>query len=92
MLAYRGIPGGFEDEDEDNDNLDFLISSTHQLKITVVPDITAGAGLNGEDFDSALSADMDKWFEDFKETYNKCKFHTYICTYMLRNGGSSILR
>ncbi|XP_013107191.2 exonuclease mut-7 homolog [Stomoxys calcitrans] len=70
---YRGIPAGYEDDDE-NCLEDLLCSTTTQnLKITVVPDITAGAGLNGEDFDNTLSADMDNWFEDFKETFGKCK-------------------
>ncbi|XP_075156421.1 exonuclease mut-7 homolog [Haematobia irritans] len=69
MSKYRGVPAGYEDEDEDT--LD-LLCSTQNLKITVVPDITAGAGLNGEDFDNTLSAYMENWFEDFKETFGKC--------------------
>lgn len=69
---YRGIPAGFEDDEENS--LDTLLCSTQNLKITVVPDITACAGLNGEDFDNTLSVDMDNWFEDFKETYGKCEY------------------
>ena len=71
-MSYRGIPAGYEDEDDEN--LDFLVYSTQNLKITVVPDITTGAGLDGQNFDSKLSADMDNWFLEFSETYNKCKF------------------
>lgn len=72
MLPYRCIPAGYEDEMED-DSLDFITCSTQNLKITVVPDITTAAGLNGENFDCKLSAEMEVWFEDFRETYNKCK-------------------
>lgn len=68
---YCGIPAGFEDDDDNS--LDGLLCSSQNLKITVVPDITTGAGLNGEDFDKALSPEMDNWFEDFKETFGKCK-------------------
>ncbi|XP_073832105.1 exonuclease mut-7 homolog [Musca autumnalis] len=67
---YCGIPAGFEDEDDNS--LDGLLCSTQNLKIKLVPDITAGAGLNGEDFDKTLSPELDNWFEDFKETFGKC--------------------
>ncbi|KAM7349300.1 exonuclease mut-7 homolog [Cochliomyia hominivorax] len=70
MLPYRGIPAGYED---DEDNLDYMTYSTQNLKITVVPDITTAAGLNGQNFDCKLSPEMETWFEEFRETYNKCK-------------------
>lgn len=70
-MSYRGIPAGYEDEEDDN--LDFMMYSTQNLKITVVPDITTAAGLDGQNFDSKLSVDMDNWFDEFRETYNKCK-------------------
>ncbi|XP_065363553.1 exonuclease mut-7 homolog [Calliphora vicina] len=70
MLPYRGIPAGYED---DEDNLDFMTYSTQNLKITVVPDITTAAGLNGQNFDCKLSPEMEQWFEEFRETYSKCK-------------------
>ncbi|XP_023297234.2 exonuclease mut-7 homolog [Lucilia cuprina] len=72
MLPYRGIPAGYEDEN-DEDDLDLMTYSTQNLKITVVPDITTAAGLNGQNFDCKLSPDMEQWFEEFRETYNKCK-------------------
>lgn len=72
MLPYRCVPAGYEDEEE-NDSLDFITFSTQNLKITVVPDITTAAGLNGENFDCKLGAEMEIWFEEFRETYNKCK-------------------
>lgn len=77
MMPYRCIPAGYEDE-EDDENLDCLLYSTQNLKITVVPDITTAAGLDGQNFDSKLSVDMDNWFEEFKETYSKCEYRKYI--------------
>lgn len=58
LAAYRCISAGYED-DEDDLNLDFLVSTTQNLKITVVLDIITGAGLNGENFDSKLSTEME---------------------------------
>ncbi|GBP05422.1 Exonuclease mut-7 homolog [Eumeta japonica] len=69
MLPYRGIPAGYED---DEDNFEFMMHSTQNLKITVVPDITTAAGLEGKNFDSDINPEMERWFEDFRETYNKC--------------------
>lgn len=43
------------------------------LQITDVPDITAGASLNNQNFDTTLSVGLQKWFEEFIEIYNTRK-------------------
>lgn len=78
MMSYRGIPAGYEDDDE----LDLMMHSTQNLKITVVPDITTAAGLDETNFDSKINSDMEQWFEEFRGTYSKCKYiFMYACSY-----------
>ncbi|XP_067637169.1 exonuclease mut-7 homolog isoform X2 [Eurosta solidaginis] len=66
-MSYRGIPAGFEDEPEWSCVPDMM------QKITIVPDITIAAGLNNENFDRRLSADVDIWFETYKDQWNSYK-------------------
>ncbi|XP_014093517.3 exonuclease mut-7 homolog [Bactrocera oleae] len=66
-MSYRGIPAGYEDDP------DFGCLSEMVQKITVVPDIAIAAGLNNENFDRTLSADVDNWFQNYKEQWNSYK-------------------
>uniref|UniRef100_A0A0A1XQ98 Probable exonuclease mut-7 homolog n=1 Tax=Zeugodacus cucurbitae TaxID=28588 RepID=A0A0A1XQ98_ZEUCU len=66
-MSYRGIPAGYEDDQ------DFSCLSDMVQKITVVPDITIAAGLNNENFDRSLNADVDCWFHNYKEQWNSYK-------------------
>uniref|UniRef100_A0A1A9X004 3'-5' exonuclease domain-containing protein n=1 Tax=Glossina brevipalpis TaxID=37001 RepID=A0A1A9X004_9MUSC len=62
----------FNDDDDDY-YVDSLVRTAKNLKITVVPDITTGAQLDGQNFDGELSAEVRVWFEKFKERYNTYK-------------------
>ncbi|XP_036319316.1 exonuclease mut-7 homolog [Rhagoletis pomonella] len=66
-MSYRGIPAGYEDDE------DWFSLSDGMQKITVVPDITIGAGLNRENFDRSLSPDVGNWFDGYKEHWNSYK-------------------
>lgn len=70
------LPGGWDDEDLTDDDdyyVDSLVRTAKNLKITVVPDITTGAGLDGQNFDGELNEEVRVWFKQFKERYNRCK-------------------
>lgn len=67
-MSFRGIPAGYEDDQ------DFSCLSDMVQKITVVPDIAIAAGLNNENFDRSLSADVDNWFQNYKKQWNSCKY------------------
>lgn len=43
------------------------------MKITVLPDITIRAGLNGENFDAALPLDVENWFQSYKQMWTICE-------------------
>ncbi|KAL5278093.1 EXD3 family protein [Megaselia abdita] len=63
-MSYNCIPAGLEDDDEDF--VKSISTPIQNLKITVVPDITCGAGLDNSDFDHKLSPEMERWFINFR--------------------------
>uniref|UniRef100_A0A1B0G7H2 3'-5' exonuclease domain-containing protein n=1 Tax=Glossina morsitans morsitans TaxID=37546 RepID=A0A1B0G7H2_GLOMM len=70
------LPAGWDDEDLTDDDdyyVDSLVRTAKNLKITVVPDITTGAGLDGQNFDGELNEEVRVWFKQFKERYNRYK-------------------
>lgn len=70
-LSY-GIPAGMEDDDFEDVEDDFVNSvqkTCENMKITVLPDITIRAGLNGENFDAALPLDVENWFQSYKQMW-----------------------
>lgn len=68
----------FFQEDEDGFSKDLSVKKTcENLKITVVPDITATAGLNGQPFDGELEPDWREWFEQLKSSWFTCKLGAF---------------
>lgn len=61
---------------QDEDFIKSISTPIQNLKITVVPDITCGAGLNNSDFDHKLSPEMEKWFTNFRIS----KFFLHLLT------------
>lgn len=64
---------------QDSDDYDYartlqnnIKKTTENLKITIVPDITSIAALNGTAFDATLSPDVEQWLEGLRQTYNMC--------------------
>lgn len=51
--------------------------TTENLKMTIVPDITENAALNGTSFDASLHPDTSQWFEVLNQTWNKCNFNSF---------------
>lgn len=52
------------------------------MKITIVPDITSNAGLNGQPFDSTLEPELLDWFNNLKNIWGMCKFHPFSYIYL----------
>ncbi|XP_053950068.1 exonuclease mut-7 homolog [Anastrepha ludens] len=68
MMSICRIPAGYEDGEDGEDYLSEVMQ-----KITVVPDITVGAGLNNENFDRNLSSEVASWFFFYKDEWNSYK-------------------
>lgn len=49
--------------------------TTENLRMTIVPDITTNAALNGMSFDATLTDDVQKWLNGLKQTWASCKFN-----------------
>lgn len=47
--------------------------TAQNLKVTVVPDVTLNACLNGETFDATLPPDVKEWFNHLKQSWTSCK-------------------
>lgn len=47
------------------------------MKITILPDITENAGLNGEKFDATLEPEVKSWFQQVESTWKSCT--CYLC-------------
>ncbi|XP_059616804.1 exonuclease mut-7 homolog [Phlebotomus argentipes] len=61
-------------ESDLDDSLESAVLKTRgNLKITIVPDRTQNAGLNGKPFDATLSPEVQVWFEQFKQIWNQYK-------------------
>ncbi|XP_055843854.1 exonuclease mut-7 homolog [Episyrphus balteatus] len=75
MIQYhgRGLPAGFEDDSNEDEDFESLEIFTQNLKITVVPNITKSAGLNGEDFDAQLPMALETWFSSYQTMWNSYK-------------------
>lgn len=43
------------------------------MKITILPDITENAGLNGEKFDATLEPEVKSWFQQVESIWKSCK-------------------
>lgn len=46
------------------------------MKITILPDITENAGLNGQKFDATLEPEVKIWFQQVESIWKSC---TYFC-------------
>ncbi|XP_055913414.1 exonuclease mut-7 homolog isoform X2 [Eupeodes corollae] len=75
MIQYqgRGFPAGYEDDSNDEEDFESMEIFTQNLKITVVPNITKSAGLNGEDFDAELPMALETWFTSYQTMWNSYK-------------------
>lgn len=75
MIQYhgRGLPAGYEDDSNDDEDFESMEIFTQNLKITVVPNITKSAGLNGEDFDAELPVALETWFSSYQTMWNSYK-------------------
>lgn len=69
----------FRQEDSDDYECDYartlqnnIRKTTENLKMTIVPDITENATLNGTSFDATLHPDVAQWVAVLQETWNKC--------------------
>uniref|UniRef100_A0A1B0D7B9 Uncharacterized protein n=1 Tax=Phlebotomus papatasi TaxID=29031 RepID=A0A1B0D7B9_PHLPP len=81
------VPAEYYDEDYDElfdcvsnnesdyeDTLESSVMKTRRnLKITIVPDKTHTAGLDGKPFDATLPPEVQAWFDQFKQIWNQCK-------------------
>lgn len=68
---------------QDSDDFDYdyertlqnnIKKTTENLKITIVPDITSNAALNGSAFDATLTPDVAQWLENLRQTWNLCMY------------------
>lgn len=75
MIQYQGngLPAGYENDSNDDDDFETMEIFTQNLKITVIPNINKSAGLNGEDFDSQLPDAMETWFSSYQSMWNAYK-------------------
>lgn len=48
--------------------------TSENLKMTIIPDITANATLDGSSFDTTLSYEKAMWLEKIRSTWVACKF------------------
>lgn len=93
MIKYRCIPAGYEREFCDgewtlNDGVTDYSSidieeepeydESYNQKINILPDITTGVGLNGEDFDATLTEEEMDCFQEYKEFYKNSSFYTKV--------------
>lgn len=44
------------------------------MKITILPDITEKAGLNGQNFDATLEPEVKGWFQQIESTWKSCTY------------------
>lgn len=49
------------------------------MKITILPDITDNAGLNGQKFDAALEPEVKSWFQQVESIWKSCMQFDIFC-------------
>lgn len=55
-------------------SLEYNIKKTSEnLKMKIVPDITANAALNGSSFDASLTTEATQWLQSLRQTWLSCK-------------------
>lgn len=58
----------------DTIRIDGVRKTCQNMRITVVPDITANAGLGGQPFDATLEPEIVAWFNNFTEMFKYCNY------------------